>query len=148
MPRAGVDRPSAQPNRRNHMTRRKFTVQDASANGQQPAPRSRKSSRSAEKEKSLLREAVETPGSAEPPAGEIRERPELSQDVLPEIAERTLENDDPGEQTSLPPELLTVKISKPTPHIFLQLHANRIFRTALLAYRPSRDNAAEYYHVV
>jgi hypothetical protein len=116
------------------MPRRKGTVVDVTANGQQL-------------EEARLREAVEAPGAVEPPAEEIRERPELGEDLAPEIGERTLENDDPGERITLPPELITVKISRPTPHIFLQFYPDRVLRTALLAYRPSRDSSPEFYFV-
>jgi hypothetical protein len=95
----------------------------------------------------LLREAVDNPGSVEPPDDEIRERPDGGEEVVTEVPERTLDNEDPGTPLTVPPELMTVRLSKPTPHIFLQLYPDRVLKTALLAYHPTRDSSPEYYHV-
>jgi hypothetical protein len=101
----------------------------------------------ASKDEALLHEAVENPGSVEPSVEEIPEAPMLDEDIVPKIAECTLENDDPGTEVPRPPESMSVKLGRPSPHLFVQFYPDRTLNTALLDFRRTRDSSAEYYFV-
>jgi hypothetical protein len=92
----------------------------------------------------LLREAVENPGACEIPDEPRPDRP----DTDLEIPEERLEPaGDRGQSLTGDPAIMTVKLSKPAPHGWVQLFPDRTLSTVMLGYKPSQDRSPDYYWV-
>jgi hypothetical protein len=93
-----------------------------------------------------LSEAISNPGVAEIPEAEMAVGPVR----VTEIPAVNLDPEagDAGEPLAIDPALLTVEIDRPGPHTWLRLAPERTLRTALLAYKATRDASATYYYVI
>jgi hypothetical protein len=105
----------------------------------------RHESPAAERDASLLTDAVKNPGTLEIPD----EPPRVGSGIVTEIPEESLDGaaDATGKSLDRDPAIMTVELSRPGPFSWIRLFPELTHHTVMLPFRAKRDDVPDYHWV-